>query len=51
MTLKKEDDTLAQDHEEIEAVTTNFYSDLFSAQDDLDPDAVLTHVQRKVRRV
>jgi hypothetical protein len=51
VTLKKEDGTLAQDHEEIEAVTTNFYSDLFSAQDDLDPDAVLTHVHRKVRRV
>ena len=48
VSLKKEDGTLAQSHEEIENVATDFYKGLFSAHEDIEQDAVLTHVQNKV---
>lgn len=48
VSLRRDDDSVATSQEDIEVVATDFYSNLFSAQDDLNPELVLQHVPRKV---
>jgi hypothetical protein len=48
VSLRRDDDSVATSQEDIEAVATDFYSNLYSAQDDLNPELVLQHVPRKV---
>lgn len=46
--LKREDASVALDQAEIEEVASTFYKNLFTAQDDLDPNLILQHVPRKI---
>lgn len=46
--LKRGDGSMAIEQEDIEKIATDFYGQLFSAQDNLYPDLVLDHVPRKV---
>jgi hypothetical protein len=46
--LKREDGSVALDQAEIEEVASTFYKNLFTAQDDLDPNLILQHVPRKI---
>lgn len=46
--LKKVDGSVATEQEDIEMEAMNFYQNLFTAQEDLDPDLVCQYVPRKV---
>jgi hypothetical protein len=48
VSLRRDDDSVATSQEDIEVVATDFYSNLFLTQDDLNPELVLQHVPRKV---
>lgn len=47
-TLKREDGSVAVQQEELEEVALDFYKQLFSAQDELEPNLILEHVPRKI---
>lgn len=44
MALKRDDGSMATEQAEIEGIATDFYRQLFSAQENLLPDLVLDHV-------
>jgi hypothetical protein len=46
--LRRDEGTVAVTQEDMEAVATDFYTDLFSAQEDLNPELILEHVPMKV---
>lgn len=46
--LRRDDGTVAVAQEDIEGVATEFYADLFSAQEGLNPELILGHVPMKV---
>jgi hypothetical protein len=48
ITLKRADGTYCSQREELEAMTTEFYQRLFTAQDNTRPEELLRHVLRKV---
>jgi hypothetical protein len=48
MALKRDDGSMATEQAEIEGIATDFYRQLFSAQENLLPDLVLDHVPTKV---
>jgi len=48
MALRREDGSMATEQAKIEEITTNYYRQLFSAQEELLPDLVLDHVFPKV---
>ena len=47
-TLKREDGSVAVQQEELEEVALDFYKQLFSAQDELEPNLILEHVPSKI---
>jgi hypothetical protein len=46
--LKREDGSEATEQGELEQLVSHFYQNLFSAQEELEPDLVCRHVPRKV---
>lgn len=46
--LSREDGSVAATQEEIEGVATEFYANLFAAQDNLSPNLIIEHVPRKI---
>jgi len=46
--LKRDDGSLATSQDELESVATEFYKNLFTAQNELSPETIFEHVPRKV---
>ena len=46
--LKRDDGSLATSQDELDSIATEFYKNLFTAQNELSPETIFEHVPRKV---